>query len=265
MATLLLGCVPEFDEEWLVKDLRILGIRAEPPEIPVEPGKPPHIAVDALVVNPAAPADRLYAWELWACTPDEKLCDGAEMQTLLRKDRTPLAEISHGFQLSDRLRQAALDLFAKWRDRMQRFPLKLELRVHQEAGPVVRGVKQVYLTTESETNENPALEPIEVDGRALTDPIAVSCRPPAPLLGLTVKTAPPPEGEAIFEGPMQSLDVYVSRRWFNVSGGAFFRVEWSPCPGADDLQTGDIATLWVVLRDGRGGIDWQTVRADTSR
>ena len=254
---LLVGCMPEFDEEWLVKDLRILGIRAEPPEVllPAESIPLPPITVDALVGNPAAPSSQLFTWELWVCTPESRLCDGATMQTLLRRDSTTLGDITHHFVLSDSFRRTALELFAKWRAEAGWVPLTLELRIFQfqHGGPVIRGVKQTRLADANipgrEPNNNPKLQRVEVDGQPLTNPIRIDrCR----TVELSVWVDDPDAKGSV------GLDVYTSQGRFTSrsSGESSFAVHWNPCSRDDNAPVNDEAYLWLVVRDGRGGIDW---------
>ena len=255
-----LGCMPEFDEAWVVKDLRILGIRAHPPEVRL-PGAStplPTITVDALVVNPAAPSNQPYAWELWACTGETALCDGAMMRALLRSDRTALDAIRHEFVPSGALLRKALELFPSWRLRRAWVPLTLELRVFQDEGPVVRGVKQLHIKNPdlsgAEPNSNPWLERIELDGEPIADPIRIEqCR----RVELEVQVYDYHDNTV--------LSVYASQGSFtsreSVHPGTAlpgFTVSWSPCGGE---PTRKVSHLWLVLRDGDGGIDWREVRA----
>jgi len=253
----LLGCMTDLDEMWLVKDLRMLGIRATPPELPQSAARLPPITVDALVVDPTAPADRTYTWELWACTVDSALCDGAQVRELLRRDRTTLDGIRHEVVLSDELRRRTIELLAptgySWAF------VTLELRVFPDSGPVLRGVKQVLLRDvefPEQPMDNPDLARVEVDGAPLTDPIQIDrCK------NLTVAVWGGGDSQGV-----AWLDVYVSRgrvtSWETAGSNETapdFTVSWNPCD-EEGSAPGDTAYLWLVARNGIGGIDWVQVR-----
>jgi hypothetical protein len=257
----LLGCMPELDEAWQVKDLRLLGIRAEPPEILVPQGTSatlPSVTVDALVVDPASPADQLHDWELWVCTPDSELCDEAEMSTLLHRGRTRLDAIRHSFVPAEPLCRRALELSPGWLQYAGRVPLALELRLLEEGVTFARGTKSLYLgapdTPGTEPNSNPSIDRIEVNGALLAGPLGLEgCG----AVDLAVWTS---DGE---DSPYPEL--FVSQGSFSTTGSfgdpadpSALTASWSPC-GAGSARDG--AALWIVLRDGRGGIDWAEVQA----
>jgi hypothetical protein len=274
IALLLAGaCMPEFDEEWEVKDLRILGIRAEPPELLLSESTQ-LVTVDALVVNPGSPPERLYYWEIWICTPGGEVCDGAELRYLLRRDRTTLDQIRHRFFLSAELQRQTVEIFEQWGIEVDRVPMRVELRIFQDNGPVVRGLKRIYLeqieSPGKQPISNPRLEKVVVDGEPLAGPIRnAPCRS-VELLAWVEEPADETEDQAEF------FEVYTSQGSFTtrlsaVAGGWMpaqagepnglvppgLSMVWNPC-GARDL-----AHLWIVVRNGWGGIDWQEVQART--
>ena len=76
---LVLGCAPDLDEVFLVKDLRILALQAEPPEIvfddePAAAFDP--VRINALVTDPRAPYTPVD-WELWGCDAQSLHCGKA--------------------------------------------------------------------------------------------------------------------------------------------------------------------------------------------
>lgn len=251
------GCAPELDEEQLVKDLRILGIRAEPPELRLG-GPTPSFAVDALVVDPTAP-DGLHDWELWLCSADGPLCDAASANVLLRRDRTRLTEIRHDFEPDEEVLRQAHELYPQ----LDWIPLTLELRVFDDDGPAVRGVKRLRLLGSSAElrARNPRIETIKHDGTLLGGPIPLA---PCREVVLSIWIRDPGVGH--------SLDRYTTR------GSADFAmptldlsnfdypdlaVAWDPCSPTGP-PVGDAAYLWLVLRDGMGGIDWAEVKGTLS-
>ncbi len=74
LALLAGACTPDFDKISIVKDLRILGMRADPPEIIMDksPDVWPPVKVDALVVDPTLKAGETVEWEIWACASGGK-------------------------------------------------------------------------------------------------------------------------------------------------------------------------------------------------
>jgi hypothetical protein len=268
------ACMPEFDEEWEVKDLRILGIRAEPPELLLSEPTPPLVTVDALVVNPAAPPERLYYWELWICTPGGELCDGASLRYLLRRDRTTLDQIRHRFYMSEGLQRQTVEIFEQWGIEAGRVPLRVELRVFQDHGPVVRGLKRVYLeeieSPGQQAISNPRLERVVVDGEPLAGPIRIAPCRSVEVLAWVEEPADETEGRAEFFEEYTSQGSFTTRMsavaggWMPAQAGEpdglvppGLSMVWNPC-GASDL-----AHLWIVVRNGWGGIDWQELQART--
>ena len=251
------GCAPEFDEEQLVKDLRILGIRAEPPELRLG-GPAPTINLDALVVDPGAP-DRLRDWELWLCSADGPLCDAASASALLRRDRTRLDEIRHALVPDEDLLRRAHELYPQ----LDWIPLTLELRVLQEGGPTVRGVKRLRLlgSTAELRAQNPRIETIKQGGALLGGPIPLpSCR--EVVLSIWIRDP----------GIGHSLDLYTTRGSADLTSPPLdmstfdfpdLAVAWDPCAQTGPT-TGGAAFLWLVLRDGMGGIDWAEVQGALS-
>jgi hypothetical protein len=251
------GCAPEFDEEQLVKDLRILGIRAEPPELRLG-GPTPSIAVDALVVDPTAP-DRLHDWELWLCSADGPLCDAASASALLRRDRTRLDQIRHSLVLDEEMLRRAHELYPQ----LDWIPLTLELRVLDDGGPTVRGVKRLRLlgSTAELRAQNPRITTIKQGGALLGDPISLA---PCRQVVLSIWIRDPGVGH--------SLDLYTSRGTADLTSPPLdmstfdfpnLAVAWDPCSPTGP-PTGGAAFLWLVLRDGMGGIDWAEVRGALS-
>ncbi|MBW2734784.1 MAG: hypothetical protein JRH20_20550, partial [Deltaproteobacteria bacterium] len=78
LAAMAMACTPDFDAPWEVKDLRVLGMRAEPPELLFSaiPTSFSPIRVGALLADPSNP-ERAVAWEAWACSAEASYCEEA--------------------------------------------------------------------------------------------------------------------------------------------------------------------------------------------
>lgn len=146
------ACTPDFDPVEVVKDLRILGIRAEPPEVllDAEPAVWPTVRVDALVVDPAAPIGFKVDWELWGCPtsstestccPREGECTAATGRALLGAGITSPEQIVVDVALDRASYQAALAGDVQLG--LGGVPLLVELRVRRDGGPWQRGVKRL--------------------------------------------------------------------------------------------------------------------------
>lgn len=172
------GCTPEFDEEWLVKDLRILAMQAEPPEVllPSASATPPPVQISALVVDPRPSGSEALRWELWACTPEEDTCDDAVSRTLVRGATTTLDQIQASLQLTPQLLQRALS-----EDTFQGFggvPVHVHLKVwgENQAEPV-EAIKRVVYAAEG--------------GALLQRPYPLLVEPPPGALAGACSTATP--------------------------------------------------------------------------
>lgn len=181
------GCTPDFDEPWLVKDLRILAISANPPEV-ILPGEPSGVSssdaaawlaqldlaalrvnLDVLAVDPERP-DRAVDWEIWACSAEESFCkDDAAFSARLVRSRSTLSAIRYTFTPTLPLLLAAFEA-----DPFRAFgglPLTLEVRI-DDGEREVRGFKRLVYTFAlpyspvprcKQANRNPLLQAIQVN------------------------------------------------------------------------------------------------------
>jgi len=317
LATLVGACTPDFEDVWLVKDLRILAIQADPPEVLVPAGNvaaaPPPVQVTALVVDPRLAAGASLRWELWACTPEEVTCDDASTRTLVRSATSPLDQIQASFSATPALIQAATreDIYRGFGG----VPVKVHLKVwgKGETQPV-EGIKRlVYGASDSALllgssplleppppgaltgacrsqgsacdaglacagsrcvkvpNQNPSITEIDVDGDPIL-PTGLEVRATdtdIELLPVSPKEDVEPYWVFTFSGGTRKLDEYLYYSFFVTSGkklspantggkpsvfATIKRVEdltseWTPdAPGT--------FSLWVVIRDDRGGTSW---------
>jgi len=273
------ACTPEFEQAWLVTDLRILAIRAEPPEVLVPAGTTtfPAVHVDALVVDPRATADTVFDWKLLVCTAEEPRCELAERQELVRQDSTRLDQISLDFTLAADFYQAALAA-----DPLRGFggvAVMVELQVSR-GEDVARGIKRIvygnFVPPEKQPNVNPGIDRITVDEQPTPQPWAAK-------LGQKVKlrpSSPAADKEkywaATFTGGKRELDEYLSYSFFVTTGKLSdattggkpvpfvtnskltdLSSDWTPAALAEGIGG---AAVWIVVHDDRGGVGWSELR-----
>jgi hypothetical protein len=313
-AALVAGCTPDFDDVWKVKDLRILAIQADPPEVLARTSDLmavttiPPVSVTTLVVDPRMGPGDARDWSLTACTPEEKTCDDAFRRVVVGAGRTPLDQIEATFTLTPDLLQAAIQ-----QDTLKGFggvPVHLDLKIWDpELAQPVQAIKRlVYgvsdfpvqvppaegtlggdcgggaacddgLACEGDQcvrvpNQNPALEKITADGKPIPgSDWEVPAGEEVKLLPAAREGDDEPYWVNTFTGGTRRLDEYVSYAFFVTSGKlknattggpptVFAKKKsvedltstWTP------LETGD-ATVWVIVRDDRGGVSWSSYQA----
>lgn len=252
------GCNQALPDRALVTSLRVLAVRAEPPE--ALPGTAVHF--DALVADPLGRGRPLKrAWAI--CNPGEGgvgTCgDPARTAILgsnLTADWTIPADALSG--LNEEEAKLGRDVY-----------VVLAVQFDDGTGQVDRAdhdvaFKRVRISTNGDPNRNPSLSSLQIDKNSAD--------------GLTV----PGSSVLALEADASASS---RQKWASPGGASGIedaRFTWLISAGhLDDAVTfadGDAATnrwylppasdaadlsLWVVLRDGRGGIDWvsRTVHA----
>lgn len=259
------ACGDDFSKSSEIVDLRVLAIRADPPEIEIPLGESFGLsAVDALVVGGEGPVT--YAWTL--CVVPGLLQLGVACL-----DESAIFELGHDPTatvlippLDDVLASPELDeLFI---DLSAGFDISVGLTVTDASGKVVDAVKGLSLTASTDLNVNPTLdgltwhveddegEPLEVPRGS--EPIEVSMTAKIELAAIlgddAVETYQGLQGES-------QEEMLVS--WF-ADAGEYDQERTSDAnpdngyspPELDDGEDEREVRMWVVLRDGRGGIDW---------
>lgn len=280
-----LGCSPDFDKFWQVEDLRVLAIKSTPPEVLfISPPQStfPAVKITALVSDPRAPAESVQ-WELWACTPEQMTCDEATMKLRFARGVTRQDKIEADFVLTRALYDAALEL-----DTFKGFgglPVKVELRVSRgeySTSAIKRVVYGYILPPGKWPNNNPEITELLVDGKPLPASweveagVKVTLLPKSPswdkedylVVTFSADTQKCLSGQS-FEGCSKKLTEYLSYAYFATSGKIWFpRTGGKPRPFITDKKVEDIssdwtpepgvgtATLWIVVRDDRGGVGW---------
>lgn len=259
------GCGSPFPPETLVERLRVLGVRAAPPEA----GPATIVELDALVADPAGagrPVD---------CTWGVCLMDlGGEAKDIEcpGEDSFPLEGGCDGVRLEMPalvawLAEQGLDP-EDLPDDMPLEDLPLYVGLDVRAGTArTRAIKRILVTLEpgEDPNTNPVLEGLRADGQ------------PVPPGGMRIATGSRVQLEPLSDP--ESRQSYVPDD--QQSGEPIledFLFSWfSTCGAFEDQRTildvsqdgtpldrnvwklpkeAEACTLWVVLRDGRYGIDW---------
>ncbi len=290
---LLWGCDDGFDPATLITEVRVLGISAEPPEL--APFESTHIS--ALVIEPHD-AEISYQWELCVITssPDdgytcenEQLGLSEEFLEVFDLGTEPTADFSYfvdGTELQQVCEESLADLpelpdFVTLPDCDEGFETTIRLQV--TVGDIEKvAIKRLFLWFEDpgdERNDNPQIHTIRAGGAELeaTNEILVEqgnrVRFQISVDDETVERFVPEDGDE--EEREEILFSYFSTKGEWESQFTFSDVGRIPLAEAgdnwlsvpDDIPIGTTLDAFFVIRDGRGGIDWErrTVRvADTN-
>jgi hypothetical protein len=262
------ACTPDFDEIWQVKDLRILALRADPPEVLVASSAipPPPVHLTALVVDPSAPEEPVE-WQLWACSAEKSNCLEAKAQELVKADQTRPDHIAADFVLGPELLKAALQA-----DPLKGFggvPVMIDLSVSR-GGFSARGVKRLVYGTFSPPEKKPNRNPSIALGMGLFPNVVDIAAGET----MTFNPQSPEEDKekylvATFSGGSRELTEYLSYSFFATSGKfSDATTGGKPSPFITNKKVTDLtshwtsaipaqdATIWIVVRDDRGGSGW---------
>jgi len=148
-------CTPDFDTISIVKDLRILAIRAEPPEIILSksPDVWPSVKVDALVVDPTLKKGETVEWEMWGCgiSSEQKTCCNINETTCVEDVKKGILKIGSGKGALDSIGASVVltkemyrsALYADSQKGLGGVPILVELRVRRQGQPWQVGVKRL--------------------------------------------------------------------------------------------------------------------------
>lgn len=264
------GCGDPFRPEGLVDRLRILGVRSEPPAV----GLADVASLDALALDPFGQGRQVsYTWAVClfeiSDVAEDIACPGPQAYPL--PGRGPSSELSMPDLVAWALEQDfPLDpnQIPDLPDQVDSIPLIIGLQV--DAGDEsVRAIKRIELrlTDGGEPSTNPRLTGLELAGQA------VGADPPVLHLELKKVDARPLVDEETRDwytptgqDDLRQEDFLFS--WFSTTGE--FEDRWTVLDTAndgtdlavnefilpkDEQELGD-HKLWVVVRDGRNGVDW---------
>jgi hypothetical protein len=255
LLTVAAGCSQPLPSRAVVDDLRILGVRAEPPE--AAPGASVHF--DALIADPRGGGRALkLAWAL--CTPGDAgvaTCGDPSRVAMLGTGGTAdwvvpdsaLAGLSFDDALEGRDVYVVLGVE----------PADIAPDDHNP--PHDAAFKRVRVSTNPSPNHNPSIDSLLVAGSPAS-PSPITGQPGAKL-DLDV-TASPDSAESWTSAAGSGVED-VRYTWSisagSVSDAVSYGAAGEPTANLWRLPDGSNgppeAMLWVVLRDGRGGTDWK--------
>jgi hypothetical protein len=289
------GCSPGFDVPSLVKDLRVLAMRADPPEVivrePADVATP--IRVTALLADPVAPGRTLHC-VLQTCRLDEAARRCTDPATTVRLAEGDCKDGENAFPVV--MPTPVLEAMQKGQAGYPAYDpgtaVYVELMV--TGGEYeLHAVKSIVYSPENPpgrvANANPVIESLFADGVLLPAPA-----PGAPFVvpyvpGKAVRLQVAPLGGSkehyalpTYDGGVVPLDEYATFAYY-ADGGAFSRdratdqprntmtssgddqppelwSDWSP-PPAGSPDAARAIRFWFVYTDGRGGADWITATA----
>lgn len=274
-----LACTPDFQSADVVRDLRVLAVRTDPPEALVDlaAGTVEDVHVRVLFADPAATSLSKARLTAEACIPTTTgRCDKPSLP--LADQLGPVGEQSFDVRLPPQLLLAALQ-----DDRLKglggiSLQLSLEVETADPAGPQAATKTLLYSRKDPARTPNHAPELLGLQllkgttesgdwhpGQVLPLQVGVDVGL-RPLLAegaieyYTAKT---------FDGTTITLREIVTHRFFVSSDGELDRASAAePLAGVADPPAGFVrvranlagsGTLWVVTRDGRGGTSWLVV------
>jgi hypothetical protein len=282
-----LGCDPAFEPRSTLDGPRILALRADQPELRVIASSDPaaltgselvRVRLDALLHDAGQPFDEVrWDWCPLVISVDGRLkCEGEELKAFVR---VALGEDDQGAYLD--VPRVFPDIAAllgpviqagdlpcappcELPDLKDGFTLHVWLTVHPGAGvrmPIHEAYKRivVYDDPAREPNTNPVLRDVLVGGDA-PDPSGRADIEPGREHGIEADvddSALEPYVDAAGRGTTE--EPFLS--WFTSLGTITDSITFGdPRSNAIDVPgTGGTGQLFVVLRDGRGGVDWRVV------
>ena len=275
LALLPCGCTPDFAPEWLIKDLRILAIRAEPPEVLLPAGSTdfPPVQVEALSVDPTAPQAEVD-WELIGCSNEETRCDLATYRKVVGFGHGRLDTVQCEVRLPIDLYQAALA--ADPLRGLGGVAVMLQLSVRREGQEAIAVKRLVYGTPTPPAktpNRNPSLI-VTADEQPPPSSWTIDAGRKVVLRPVSLPTDKEHYWVATYSGGSRELDEFLSYSFFTTAGAlSDAQTGGRPIAFIENKKTTDLSsewtaptsagpvTLWIVVRDDRGGAGWTGLTA----
>lgn len=278
-AALLLSCgTGSVDRPSWVHDLRILAIRAEPPEVmidPLAPALPPAIQLEALVIDPAG-AGRPLTWNWRACVEGEANLGNARTGEESGCPTDASLELNATGETATFSPSLDYLLAAQRKDSFRGFGgMRILIQLDVTAGEeTVRTVKRLIynapIVAGMAANVNPQLlgDGLLLDGQpwaAATVPCMARDRP------YLIKPVPAPASIEDYVVPTFELTPRALKEawrywWFTTAGRLNGQTGGAMLGTADENNATEWratsrdpegpATFWMVVRDGRGGVAW---------
>lgn len=245
------GCGDELAKASLVEGLRVLAVQAEPPEV-----APDGTATFAPLVSWDGDGALKQTWTL---------CAIAKGPTTGYECAVP--EVPLGSGETTTLAVAPLVAQAETLAAETGFPLDLEEGVTlyvrllvESPDDRIETIKRVTVTTREPRNTNPALTGLLRDGKGWTggEPLDVPAGQE-----LTLRPEVAEDAAEVYTDVGGETREELLYAWFATAGEmkAPFSFDAEPdnrwtAPSLDEGETEREVTLWVVVRDGRGGAGW---------
>jgi hypothetical protein len=274
-------------EPFQVTGLRVLGVRAEPPEVTPAHGEGEPVVFDALVVG--SEGEVSYEWSLCPLAGPMALgypCFSDELpEDIAGKLPEELARCLIGETGQEAIfapvicSYATYELILGGAKEAGEVPLELDpeaglemfvrLVVTDESDLRVEAVKQFRVTSSETPNVNPAIAGVTIRAEGTEPEVAVPWTGDE-TLAISVNTAPvlmaayddaeAETFEEIVDGDIVESAEALLFSWYATSG-RFQRARTAPdlmdngyTPDGESASAEDL--LWVVVRDGRGGLGW---------
>jgi hypothetical protein len=286
-ATGLLACDREEPEPFEVTELRVLGVRAEPAEVTTALAQGEPVVFDALVVR--AEGEVTYAWSLCPIAGPMTLgypCFSDEIpEDVVAKLPEDLARCLLGETGDEAIFAPEICSYATYEllmagakdagvvpidlDPEKGFEMFVRLVVTDESDRRVEAVKQLRVSSAETPNVNPVLAGVTIRPKG-AEPEVASPWTPEEVRAIGVDTAPVlmaayEEAEAetydeVVDGDTVESVEELLFSWY-VTSGRFQRARTAP-DLMDNAYTPDgegasgEGKLWIVVRDGRGGLGW---------
>jgi hypothetical protein len=273
-ALVLFGCTPKFQDQGVVVDLRVLAVNANPPEAQydVDAGTVDNVTLTYLVVDPARPTN-FATLSAQACEPtDTRRCDQGLAFDLGTVSRTGGTTFSSTLAVPSSVLQDAEQL-AKLGG-LNGIEVQVSFAV-DDADPagIQEGDKVVVYSAKGTTpNHNPLMTGVDTS----IGGVATGSFTPAQTLNVQVGVdnglrpllaadARETYTTTDLEGNQVTLTEDPTYSFFTTPGASFDRdTANEPVDGnapSDGLtrftaDTRGSGTLWIVVRDGRGGETW---------
>ena len=286
LVQLCVACTPSFQSASEVVDLRVLAIRVDPPEaqVDLDAGTVDDVTVRVLIADPAATLDATMTGRL--CAPTDTLrCDGTVAVSLPPVTHPVGEAFSYSISVpADTLRSALAN------DKLAGLGgLRVQLQINVDDGNPSKDVAAEKVLLFSRKDHVPNHVPL-LDGVTVTqDGVALRTVQPGETLqlaqGKTFGLRPlphtcKPSGVDICTPAIESYDTVdlsgksihlteqLSYSFFTTKGAELDRDSADEPPGGTappdglarvDSTAAGSGTLWIVVRDGRGGESWITL------
>jgi hypothetical protein len=291
------ACTPQedpcFNPQSIIRDLRVLGVRSDPPEalVDLDAGSVPAVAVRVLAADPSGPAkDAVVTASL--CVPDDAGCPPGSPQ--FGAPTGTDGEARFAVQATPALVRASRDA-----DPLLGFGgirVQLDVAATSPSGTSTARKTLLYTPQSDATTPNHA---VEISGVELTR--SGSLFETAPANGLVIISTGIPLGvrpvlapgsieqyqTTTLDGRTVQLIEHISYNFYGTPNLLFGDVVQGTSPG--NLQGGDVADepgpgdpeptnglvrfqgyrnaleyFWVVARDGRGAVAWTTIQVNAA-